>query len=51
MSSVIPQAAIQTRPDDANLFIRSFWQELNREDRGEPMTWLHLVPRVMARHE
>jgi hypothetical protein len=48
MSSVIPQAAIQAQPNDANWFIRLFWRELNREDRGEPMTWLHLVPRVMA---
>jgi hypothetical protein len=48
MSSVIPQAAIQAQPNDANWFIRLFWRGLNREDRGEPMTWLHLVPRVMA---
>jgi predicted O-methyltransferase YrrM len=51
MSSVIPQAALQAHPDNANWFIRSFWRELNREDRGQPMTWLHLVPRVMAHPE
>jgi hypothetical protein len=34
MSSVIPQASILAHPDDANWFIRSFWQDLNREDRG-----------------
>jgi hypothetical protein len=47
-SSVIPQAAIRAQPDGANWFIRSFWQQLNREDRGEPMAWLHLVPRTRA---
>jgi hypothetical protein len=48
MSSVIPQAAIQSQPDDANWFIRSFWRQLNTEDRQEQMAWLHLVPRAVA---
>ena len=45
---VIPQAAIQSRPADANWFIRWFWRQLNTEDRDEQMAWLHLVPRAVA---
>jgi hypothetical protein len=48
MSSVIPQAAIQAQPDDANWFIRLFWRQLNKEDREAQMAWLHLVPRSVA---
>jgi len=49
-SSVIPQAAVRSRPDGANRFIRAFWQQLNREPCGEPMAWLHLVPRATVCH-
>jgi hypothetical protein len=50
MAAVIPQAAIRSRPDGANWFIRSFWQQLNTEDRDAQMAWLHLVPRAAAYH-
>jgi hypothetical protein len=49
-ASIIPQAPIPARPHDANWFIRAFWWALNREDRGEPMAWLHLVPGTTACH-
>jgi hypothetical protein len=47
--SLIPvvDRVIAQRP---RVMIRAFWQALNLEDRGEPMAWLHLVPRATACH-
>jgi hypothetical protein len=46
--SLIPQTPIERRPRHLNWFIRSFWDRLSLEDRGEEMAWLHLVPRLVA---
>ena len=32
-------------PPDINPFVRWQWSRLIKEDRKEPMTWMHLLPR------